>query len=198
MMIEKPNVLVLDEPTNHLDLEAIEALVEALLSFEGTLLFVSHDRWFVSKLATRVIELTASGLNDYRGTYAEYLRDSGADHLDHAEVKKQAKQRNQARKQPATDMGEELSWEERKRLKNRLKSLPKKRDELLEQISEMEGRVSEIRQGYCEPGFYERTAPQQLAKLQTEEEQLGARVTELTAEWERLEAELESLESMGL
>ena len=58
IMVEKPNVLVLDEPTNHLDLESIEALVEALKAFEGTLLFVSHDRAFVSALATRILEVT--------------------------------------------------------------------------------------------------------------------------------------------
>src|SRR5690606_37254718 len=73
MMVERPNVLLLEEPTNHLDLEAIEALVEALEAFEGTLLFVSHDRWFVSELATRVVELTPDGLNDFKGTFQEYL-----------------------------------------------------------------------------------------------------------------------------
>ncbi|NIW36671.1 MAG: ABC-F family ATPase, partial [Gemmatimonadetes bacterium] len=57
--LEKPNVLVLDEPTNHLDLESIEALVEALQAFEGTLILVSHDRWFVGQLATRIVEIRA-------------------------------------------------------------------------------------------------------------------------------------------
>ena len=67
------NVLVLDEPTNHLDIEGIEALSKGLLSFEGTLIFVSHNRWFVEKLATRVIELSADGVFDCNGTYAEYV-----------------------------------------------------------------------------------------------------------------------------
>jgi len=58
LMMQHPNVLVLDEPTNHLDLEAIGALLSALEAYEGTLLFVSHDRWFVSRLATRIVELT--------------------------------------------------------------------------------------------------------------------------------------------
>ena len=62
IMAQKPNVLVLDEPTNHLDLESIQALVAALLEFEGTLLFVSHDRAFVSALATRILEVTPRGL----------------------------------------------------------------------------------------------------------------------------------------
>ena len=84
---QQPTVLVLDEPTNHLDLEGIEALAEALKAYDGTLLFVSHDRWFVDALATRIVALSADGLDDYRGTYAEYLqRTGGTNHLDHDEV----------------------------------------------------------------------------------------------------------------
>src|SRR6185369_7086532 len=73
LSVAKPNVLVLDEPTNHLDLETIHAVVAALKEYAGTLIFVSHDRWFVSELATRIIELTPAGPNDFPGTYAEYL-----------------------------------------------------------------------------------------------------------------------------
>ena len=80
--LETPNVMVLDEPTNHLDLEGIEALATGLERFEGTLVFVSHNRWFVDRLATRIIELRPAGLNDYPGTYREYLAHCGDDHLD--------------------------------------------------------------------------------------------------------------------
>ncbi|HTJ80235.1 MAG TPA: ABC-F family ATP-binding cassette domain-containing protein [Polyangiaceae bacterium] len=79
--LERPNVLVLDEPTNHLDLESIEALTEALLDYEGTLIFVSHDRWFVSELATRIVEIEPDGVTSFPGTYEEYLERRGADHL---------------------------------------------------------------------------------------------------------------------
>ncbi len=80
--VEQPNVLVLDEPTNHLDLEAIEALVEALAAYEGTLLLVSHDRWFVSQLATRIVEIGRDGIRDFVGSYEEYVERCGDDHLD--------------------------------------------------------------------------------------------------------------------
>jgi len=73
LMLKKSNVLVLDEPTNHLDMESIESLNLALDNYEGTLLFVSHDREFVSSLATRIIELTPTGIVDFHGTYEEYL-----------------------------------------------------------------------------------------------------------------------------
>ncbi|MFT7519984.1 MAG: ATPase subunit of ABC transporter with duplicated ATPase domains, partial [Kiritimatiellia bacterium] len=79
---QRPNVLVLDEPTNHLDLEGIESLANGLMAFDGTLLFVSHNRWFVQKLATRVLELSVDGVFDFHGTYAEYLQSKRSDHLD--------------------------------------------------------------------------------------------------------------------
>jgi len=77
LMMEKPNVLIMDEPTNHLDMESIEALNMALEMYEGTLIFVSHDREFVSSLATRVIEMTPGKIHDFTGNYEDYLRSKG-------------------------------------------------------------------------------------------------------------------------
>jgi len=76
-MFQNPNVLLLDEPTNHMDMEFIESLNTALEHYPGTLIFVSHDREFVSSLATRIIELTPEGIIDYHGTYEEYLNSKG-------------------------------------------------------------------------------------------------------------------------
>ncbi len=73
LMMQKPNILLMDEPTNHMDMESIESLNMALEKYEGTLLFVSHDREFVSSLATRIIELTPEGYVDFAGSYDEYL-----------------------------------------------------------------------------------------------------------------------------
>ena len=78
LMLQKPNVLVLDEPTNHLDMESIEALNSGLEKFSGTLVFVSHDREFVSSLATRVLEVKGDGrIVDYLGGYEDYLASLG-------------------------------------------------------------------------------------------------------------------------
>jgi len=76
-MFQNPNVLLLDEPTNHMDMEFIESLNSALEKYEGTLIFVSHDREFVSSLATRIIEISENGVTDYHGTYEEYLKSQG-------------------------------------------------------------------------------------------------------------------------
>jgi len=74
LMQKKPNIMMMDEPTNHLDMESIESLNTALEHYPGTLIFVSHDREFVSSLATRIIEMTPQGLVDYHGSYEDYLR----------------------------------------------------------------------------------------------------------------------------
>ena len=73
LMLQKPNVLIMDEPTNHLDMESIESLNIALEQFPGTVIFVSHDREFVSSIATRLMVMTDDGIEDYRGDYEEYL-----------------------------------------------------------------------------------------------------------------------------
>ena len=77
LILQQPNVLLMDEPTNHMDMEAIESLNTALDLYKGTLIFVSHDREFVSSLATRIIEISTKGVTDYHGNYEEYLRDQG-------------------------------------------------------------------------------------------------------------------------
>jgi ATPase subunit of ABC transporter with duplicated ATPase domains len=73
LMMHKHNILLMDEPTNHMDMESIEALNLALEQYEGTLLFVSHDRQFVSSLATRIWEIKDGKVIDFKGTYDEYL-----------------------------------------------------------------------------------------------------------------------------
>ncbi len=77
LIMQKANILVLDEPTNHMDMESIESLNNALEMYEGTLIFVSHDRAFVSSLANRILEVTHTGVNDFRGTYDEFLASKG-------------------------------------------------------------------------------------------------------------------------
>lgn len=77
LLLQKPNVLIMDEPTNHMDMESIESLNMALEQYEGTLFFVSHDREFVSSLATRIFDITADGIVDFAGSYEEYLVSQG-------------------------------------------------------------------------------------------------------------------------
>jgi len=77
LMLQRPNILIMDEPTNHLDMESIESLQYAVEKFEGTVFVVSHDRQFVSGIATRIFEMREDGITDYRGTYEEYRESLG-------------------------------------------------------------------------------------------------------------------------
>jgi ATPase subunit of ABC transporter with duplicated ATPase domains len=77
MLFDPPNLLVLDEPTNHLDLDTKEMLIKALADYEGTMLFVSHDRHFLAALSNRVLELTPEGVHQYTGGYTEYVARTG-------------------------------------------------------------------------------------------------------------------------
>ena len=80
LMLTRPNVMLMDEPTNHMDMETIESLQIGLEKYPGTLVFVSHDREFVSGLATRMIELRPDGtVTDFTGSYDEYLESQGLD-----------------------------------------------------------------------------------------------------------------------
>ncbi len=191
LSVEKPNVLVLDEPTNHLDIETIDALTDALAEYEGTLLFVSHDRYFVSRLATRIIELRADGLQDFMGGYEDYLARDGADHLDIDAAVLKAKKEKQASEEPKST----LSWEERKRRENRKKNLPKRRDQLLAAIEVAEKERSEILERYAEPTFYEKTKTADIERLERKKTALDKVIEESMAEWETVEAELAELEA---
>ena len=211
LSIARPNVLVLDEPTNHLDLESIEALVEGLKAFPGTLILVSHDRWFVSRLATRIVEIKPEEIRDYHGTYEEYVHFCGDDHLDADRVILKAK--TEKRKKKGKGTGKETGLGTGTRTgraadsevergngrkatpavgisKARKKQLLKRQDELTASIEEAEARVAEIDEVFCQPAYYERTAPDEVKALETERTSLQSEVADLMSEWERAEEEV--------
>ena len=189
LSVTQPNVLVLDEPTNHLDLEAIEALVQGLERYDGTLVFVSHDRWFVSRLANRILEITPQGIRDFSGSYDEYLERCGDDHLDAeaalARLRQQKKRQQAARKGNGSDGASAAIRQQRE--------LAARRDQLTAEIDRAEKRVHEISELFCNPGFFDRTAPAEIRKLEGEQKTLTAKVSELMTEWERVEAQLGEL-----
>jgi ATPase subunit of ABC transporter with duplicated ATPase domains len=185
IIVERPNLLVLDEPTNHLDLEAIHALAEGLRGYDGTLLFVSHDRWFVSELATRIIELTPTGPRDFPGTFAEYLARSGDDHLDAEAVLQRAPR---TAKVKAPDKSQ--SWEAQKRERNRVAALPGKRDKILAAIDVAEARKKQIAALYDDPTFYPRTPRAEIDRLVEESAALDGEISRLLVDWEAIEAEI--------
>jgi ATPase subunit of ABC transporter with duplicated ATPase domains len=196
IMVEQPNVLVLDEPTNHLDLESIEALVAGLHNYDGTLILVSHDRWFVSQLATRIIEISRTGIRDYHGSYDEYVHACGDDHLDADSVVLKAKrEEKKSKKESGNGRGREAppvarsvaaAPKGRERLEGR-------RGELTAAIERAEAAVAGIDEQFAQPGFFENTPPDTIRSLQAERARLESEVEQLMAEWERVEGQLESL-----
>ncbi len=193
LSVEKPNVLLFDEPTNHLDVEAIHALAAAIKSFEGTTIFVSHNRWFVSELATRIVEIREDGIVDFPGTYAEYLDKCGDDHLDTGTVLAKKKAEAATAAAEAASGKPELGWEEQKKKRNRLKGLRDKSEKLTQSIEAEEKRLAALRASWCEAGFFEGKKQDEIEKLHAEEKSLAARVDEAIAQWEQMEAEIAEL-----
>ena len=187
LAVQEPNVLVLDEPTNHLDLEAIEALVAALKSYDGTLIFVSHDRWFVSQLANRIVEITPRGLQTFDGTYEEYVATCGDDHLDAESVALKVR-REKRRKKSAEKAGS--GKEEAKRARE----LSGRRDDLTGKIEQAETRIHEINEIFCDPSYFDRTPQKEVRKLEQEQKNLKEQIEGLMREWETLEEELALLD----
>jgi len=191
LAVTKPNILILDEPTNHLDLEAIEALVEGLREYDGTLIFVSHDRWFVSQLADRILEISPRGINDFKGNYEEYLERLGDDHLDADAVLRQRREQKKkaaeaAAKKPATP-------EEERQRQQKQKQLAKRLDQVTADVEKAEGRIHDINELFCDPTFFDRTTREQVKKLEAEQKTLSGKIEELMAEWESLESQIGEL-----
>jgi ATPase subunit of ABC transporter with duplicated ATPase domains len=190
LSVTKPNVLILDEPTNHLDLEAIEALVEGLLEYDGTLIFVSHDRWFVSKLANRILEISPKGIQDFRGTYDEYLERLGDDHLDAEAVLRMRREQKKKAQAAATAAKVDADPAEEKKRQKLRKDLTRRRDEVTAEVEKSEARVHAINEMFCDPTFFDRTSREQVKKLEQEQKTLSEKVEKLMAEWEKLEEQL--------
>ena len=212
LAILKSNVLVLDEPTNHLDLESIEALVEGLKRYPGTLIIVSHDRWFINQLATRVVEIKPDEIRDYHGTYEEYVHFCGDDHLDTDQVvlkaksvkkKEKVQQKSQGEQNTANNQdnkapqdGPNISKKKHSRgNRSRKKSNKQQRaearqEDLLEQIEMAENRLKQIDELFCQPNYYDETPPAEIKALEAERTDLERDVAYMTADWERTEQEL--------
>jgi ATPase subunit of ABC transporter with duplicated ATPase domains len=179
---------VLDEPTNHLDLESIEALVAALKRYEGTLIFVSHDRWFVGELAGRIVEVKPGEILDYRGSYEEYVHYCGDDHLDADTVVLKAREERRRGKERASSEDSRAPVS-----KNQRRQLETRRDKIIARIEAAEERIGEINEIFCDPGFYDRSGADEVRELEAEQADLRVRIEKLTRDWESAEEELTAL-----
>ena len=185
MLLDPGNFLLLDEPTNHLDLRAKDVLLEALAGYSGTVVFVSHDRYFIDKLATRVFEVGSGQVEAYPGNYEEYLwrKQGGAEKAANSLLPAPAEieQAGDRLAEPALAAGKP------KRLN------PLKRKQLEEQAGQLEQEISRLERRIqsCETALQTFVSAEEMARLTRE---LAADRTELEqrlAEWEKLGSELE-------
>jgi ATPase subunit of ABC transporter with duplicated ATPase domains len=202
MMLLKHNVLIFDEPTNHLDMEAIEELTKALQNYQGTLLFVSHNAYFVTAIATRVIEITLEGIKDFQGTYPEYVALRELDYLSSAVSLKQrfSKQfdtsghENGIQGTPVNGDGKStLSYEDRKQMRNRKSQLKQSIDKLEKQCHNLEQKVAKMDQLFAAEGFYNTTSVDKQQEFLLEKLQIEKQLQETLEKWEEQSLALQEL-----
>lgn len=182
LMMQKSNLLILDEPTNHLDLNSKEILENALIDYPGTLLFVSHDRYFINRVTTTVIELSTEGAQEYLGDYDYYVEKKN-EMIERAEFEQQEQQENQAPVQK-TVAPEKLNYLEEKERKKLERQRTRKIEELEQNIVQFEEEIATLEDQLCLPEIYAdyEKASEITTKKQTLQEQLDA----CMAEWEEL------------
>ena len=204
MLLRPSNTLLLDEPTNHLDIDSKEVLLDALADYGGTLIFVSHDRYFVERLATKIVEVGHRRALMYPGTYEAFLwsKEQGVKGATGATVAKRAKSQA-APVAPAAPATPAQSYGDRKKegadLRKReraFKALQARVVDLEARIAERERTIKDVEQRMATPDFYgdhEKSKP-----ILAEHQALMWEVGELLAQWEMLQAESESFADLRL
>ncbi|WP_394141475.1 ABC-F family ATP-binding cassette domain-containing protein [Cytobacillus oceanisediminis] len=178
LMMQKANFLILDEPTNHLDLDSKEILENALIDYPGTILFVSHDRYFINRITTKVIELSSSGAAEYLGDYDYYVE------------KKQEQEELQAfdlndnahSAQPSKQ--EKNNYQLDKEVKKLERQRKRRMEEIEEQIEALEKKIEDYDQLLCDPEVYQ--DHQKVLEITKENDDLKAKLEELMDEWAAL------------
>ncbi|OCA88702.1 multidrug ABC transporter ATP-binding protein [Bacillus sp. FJAT-27225] len=178
LMLEKSNFLILDEPTNHLDLDSKEVLENALIDYPGTLLFVSHDRYFINRIATKVFELSKTDCTEYLGDY-DYFLEKKQEMLELAELDKKPS----ASSDTIADTGK-TTFQQEKEFKRLDRQRKRKLEEIERRIEELEGKLEENEQLLCEPDVYQNH--ERVLKLNQQNEQVRTELDSLLEEWAEL------------
>ena len=182
LMLEKNNLLVLDEPTNHLDITSKQVLEDALENYEGTIVFVSHDRYFINKIANKVLDITGDDYSIYLGNYDYYL-----EKREQELIAKKLKEEKTEEVQEKVTNDYVLGKEEKKRIRK----LERTREELLEKIESLEEKVSLVNNELTKEEVYIDAIKVQ--EYNEELRSLNQEIEDLNNTWLEIEEELESL-----
>ena len=183
LMLEKNNLLILDEPTNHLDITSKQVLEEALENYEGTILFVSHDRYFINKIANKVFDITEEGYNIYLGNYDYYL-----EKREQEKIAKRLKEEKIAEAVVKEVNDYVLSKEE----KRRIRKLERTCDELIVQIDELESKIKIVNEELMKEEVY--TDAVKTQEWNGKLKKLTSELEEKNNSWLEIEEELESIQ----
>ena len=183
LMLEKNNLLVLDEPTNHLDITSKQVLEDALENYEGTIVFVSHDRYFINKIANKVLDITGDDYSIYLGNYDYYLEKREQELI---AKKLKEEETDEVQEKVANDYV--LGKEEKKRIRK----LERTREELLEKIESLEEKVSLVNNELTKEEVY--TDAIKVQEYNEELRSLNQEIEDLNNTWLEIEEELESLQ----
>ena len=183
LSMNKDNFLILDEPTNHLDIDNKEVLENALIDYAGTLLFVSHDRYFINRIATKVIELSETGSKLYLGDYDYYLEKK----REEAELKALLEQE----KQPVVEQvtAGKQSFQQSKEQQKQIRSLKRKVEQLEEEMETIESTIHTLENQMAQPEVL--SNHEQLLTLSTELEQAKQKQETILQQWEEATLALE-------
>ena len=190
---EKPDLLILDEPTNHLDIQGKEVLEEAIRNYEGTVLYVSHDRYFINKTATRIIELFSNRFDNYIGNYDYYI-EKKEDVRAYGELQQKDKEPLEAIDPEEAQRLEEkeskrLDWENQKELSAKRRKWQNALQKAEEKIAQLEERKEELTASMEEVG----SDVGRLMEIHREQEAIEKELEEQYAIWEESSLELENL-----
>ena len=180
LMLSEANFLILDEPTNHLDITSKEILESALNSYTGTVLYVSHDRYFINKTATRILELTGQTLINYIGNYDYYLEkkeELTRIHLGDSQTAATAAV-------STADTEAKLDWKQQKEEQARLRKIQNDLKKTETEIERLESREAEIDELMTQESVFTNVA--ECIKLNKEKEEIAEQLLPLMEQWEEL------------
>ncbi|MEK9199825.1 ABC-F family ATP-binding cassette domain-containing protein [Ureibacillus sp. 179-F W5.1 NHS] len=187
LMMQKANLLVLDEPTNHLDLDSKEVLENALIDYPGTLLFVSHDRYFINRIASKVVELSGTGSFEYLGDYDYYL-----------EKKQELQELAEMKAQVAAAKGVESPSQSKsstsqidKEAKKRERQIRRTVEDIEKKMATLDEQINTIEEKLCDPEIFK--DHEQVLKYQSELDSVKQQHDELEVQWLELNEELENI-----